>query len=160
MNSDQNRIIKYKTFAMAFSYPDENFEPLRLEYDRLFRANEIWLYSTEYISAHEFQRANELADIMGFYKAFGVEPSNDRPDSIINEFEFMHYLIFKELNAKNIDQKNICKDAQKKFFNLHLYISAKKIADKIILLSQNEFYTEMAKEINEFLEKEKELLKR
>ena len=185
---DKERMIKYKMFAMAFSYPDNAFfsffngltdekVSLASEYDRLFRAGEIWRYGTEYLVKNEFQRQNQLSDIMGFYKAFGVEPDKDRPDSLSGELEFMHYLIFKRLKAlsskgvgvahpvkasskPNVaeDKASICLDAQKKFFAGHLYPAAKKIAEKIISITKNSFYIETAKELNDFMESEKKIL--
>lgn len=166
---DKERMLKYKTFAAAFSYPDEEFfgffpallsekDKLISEYDRLFRAKEVWLYGTEHMAKNEFQRTNYMADIMGFYKAFGVEPDKDRPDSLSGELEFMHYLIFKELRAlerKSEENAFVCLDAQKKFFAEHLYLPAKKLAEKIISLAENDFYTASSKELLQFLESEK-----
>ena len=169
---NKERMLEYKIFAAAFSYPDEKFfkffpdlsakkDSLISEYDRLFRAKEVWLYTVEYIAKNEFQRSNYLADIMGFYKAFGVEPDRDRPDSLSGELEFMHYLIFKNIHAledkegRDVKEKvAICLDAQKKFFAEHLYPAAKKIAEKIISMTENNFYTTIAKEFLEFLESE------
>ena len=167
----KERMIWYKRFSVAFSYPDDNFfsffpilvsekEKLRLEYDRLFRSNEIWLYSAEYSAENEFQRARGLADINGFYKAFGLEPDKDRPDSLVTELEFMHYLIFKELNAPDREKALICFSAQKKFFMEHLLPSAKKIAQAIITQSKNNFYREIAQEMLSFIEPEEKMLSR
>jgi TorA maturation chaperone TorD len=167
------RIIKYKTFAAALSYPDDNFfaffpemlsqkEELTAEYDRLFRAGEIWLYETEYTAENEFQKVNSLADIMGFYHAFGVEPNKERPDSITAEFEFMYYLIYKQTHAlkktdnNSEENKYICFDAQKNFFLEHIYTSSKNIADSIISKSNNNFYITTGREILKFIESEKE----
>mgnify|MGYP000361169170 CR=1 FL=1 len=171
---DIERMCKYKTFAVGFSYPDDDFfsffkdlslekEKIRAEYDRLFRANEIWLYATEYLADNEFQKANYLSDIMGFYKAFGVEPNNDRADSISSEFEFMYYLIFKKLYAENkndsLEKTRICLDAQKKFFTQYLYPAVKKIATIIISRTDSSFYKELCEEALNFLEEEKKYLK-
>lgn len=169
----KERMLRYKTFAVAFSYPDEGFfkffpdlisekDNLTSEYDKLFRTKEIWLYTTEYLAKNEFQRSNYLADIMGFYRAFGVEPDKDRPDSLSGEFEFMHYLIFKLIHAgKGKDAKDkayVCIDAQKKFFSEYLYPAAKKISEAICKQSEKSFYKDMASEMLEFLESEKGFL--
>ena len=165
-SADKERMFKYKVFAAAFSYPDNNFfaffpgiapekEKIMLEYDRLFRAECIWLYSAEHVAENEFQRSNYMADIMGFYRAFGVEPDGDRPDSISSEFEFMHYLIFKEINAPDKEKAFISLDSQKKFFREHLYPVANKIAEKIISQTKNAFYLEVAQDMIKFLESEK-----
>lgn len=175
---DNERMVKYKSFAVWFLYPEESLfelfpqlrskkEKLMSEHDRLFRSQEIWLYTTEYLANNEFQRANYLADIMGFYKAFGTEPNKDRADLLSNELEFMYYLILKKLYAiENYDAKPakekalICINAQKKFFKEHLHEGAKKIAEKIIKGSQKGFYKEKAVELLEFMEEEERFLKK
>lgn len=167
----QERMLKYKTLAVAFLYPDDNLfgifpdirpdrEKLQAEYDRLFRAKEIWLYTTEYLAENEFQRADYLADIMGFYRAFGMDTNKDRPDALPGVLEFMYYLIFKEQRAQATENALICLDAQKKFFTQYVYAPAKKIAETIIAQAQNSFYKEMAEELLEFVESEKKVLAR
>lgn len=175
---DKERMLKYKRFATAFSYPDEGFfaffpellpEKKRIvsEYDRLFRANEIWLYSTEYLAKNEFQKLNYLADIMGFYRAFGVEPDKDRPDSLSCVLEFMHYLVFKRLHALRGDDSRdakekffICLDAEKKFFADYLYLPGLKIAEVMGAKTANNFYVKLANEMGQFLRSEKRFLGR
>jgi len=70
-------------------------------------------------------RAQHLADIAGFYRAFGVEPELERPDFIGTELEFMAWLIRKELHARETygptsDQAEVCRDAQRTFLEDHL----------------------------------------
>jgi len=164
---NKERLSRYKSLAVAFSYPEGSFfdffpeasgekEGLVREYDRLFRAKDIWLYGTEYMSEHEFQRSNYLADISGFYKAFGVETNIERPDALNAELEFMHYLIFKENNAPTREKAEICLDAQRKFFTEHLSPAAKAIAQKILAASENPFYKNAASELIDFLSQEEE----
>ena len=165
----KKRMYTYKMLSVAFSYPDKDFfeffpelipkkESLIREYDRLFRAKEIWLYGTEYTSEHEFQRSNNLSDISGFYRAFGLEIDNDRPDSLEAELEFMHYLIFKEIKAPDKEKAQICADAQRKFFTEHLSPMAKAIAQKIIAETENDFYKTAAGDILEFFAKEDQII--
>lgn len=167
---DKERMLKYKTFSAAFSYPDNVFftffpgllaqkDNLISEYDQLFRAGRVWLYETEHTAENEFQRAHSLSDIMGFYQAFGLEPNKERPDSLSSELEFMHYLIFKEMNAPGEEKSLLCRDVQKKFFQEHLYPAAKKITGAIIQKSKINFYRETAKGLLEFLESEVESFK-
>lgn len=171
------RMLKYKFFAVAFSYPDSEFfklfpylkqekEQLVSEYDRLFRAQEIWLYGTEYLAKSEFQKSNYLADIMGFYKAFGVEPRSDRADLLSSELEFMHYLIFKTTHIRKQGKQSeacakewICRDAQKKFFWEYLHPAAKNIAKAIFDKTENGFYRRISEEMLDFLRKEENVLK-
>lgn len=164
----KKRMHTYKMLSVAFSYPDKDFfeffpelmpekESLIREYDRLFRAKEIWLYGTEYTSEHEFQKSNNLSDIAGFYKAFGLEIDNDRPDSLEAELEFMHYLIFKEINAPDKEKAETCADAQRKFFAEHLSPMARTIAQKIIAETVEGFYKDIAAEMLNFLKSEEGL---
>ncbi len=164
---NKERLSKYKNLAVAFSYPEGGFfdffpeasgekEGLVREYDRLFRAKDIWLYGTEYMSEHEFQRSNYLADISGFYKAFGVETNIERPDALNAELEFMHYLIFKEAKAPTPEKAEICLDAQRKFFTEHLSPAAKAITQKILAAAENPFYKNAASELIDFLAQEEE----
>ena len=165
----QDRLLAYKRFSVAFGFPDDNFlrffqsekkEKLLAEYDLLFRASEIWLYTVEYMAENEFQRVNYLADISGFYRAFGLETDKERPDFLNVELEFMHFLIFKQMYALSSkigspkEKAAICQDAQEKFFNTYLYPGAKKIAEKIISQSEAGFYKRKAIEMLEFLESE------
>ena len=68
-------------------------------------------------------RSQKVADVAGFYLAFGVEPSRDKPerhDHIALELEFMAWLIAKGPLAPDEGKARLTQDAQKKFFAEHL----------------------------------------
>lgn len=85
---------------------------------------------TEYCrSTDAFYRAQELADVNGFYRAFGLErdaQERERADHISNQLAFMAHLIRKEIfAAKSSDpvlreKSALCEEAQHKFFSAHL----------------------------------------
>jgi TorA maturation chaperone TorD len=76
---------------------------------------------TEYVDGKlSFQRAQQLADIAGYYRAFGVEPGAERPDHIALELEFMALLIDLESRAGTKDQLDVSRDAQVRFVQDHL----------------------------------------
>lgn len=84
-------------------------------------------YEAEYDQAHIFQKSQALADIAGFYRAFGLElePTlKDRLDHISVELEFMHFLCLKEAYASAKghpeEQLALCREAQAKFLGDHL----------------------------------------
>jgi TorA maturation chaperone TorD len=87
-------------------------------------------YETEYInSKYAFQRSNSLADVSGFYCAFGLTTSTahpERPDHIVQELEFMAFLLGLERLAADGDatvrqeQLDVCRDAQTRFLRAHL----------------------------------------
>ncbi len=172
--AEDERMVAYKTWAVVFSYPNDSFfaylphlaeerQSIVSEYDRLFRAGLVWLYGAEHLVKNEFQRANLLSDIMGFYTAFGVEPDLDRPDSISCEMDFMHYLIFKRrrLSAEPGDDEakekaEICRHAERKFFVEHLEPAATPIAEKILENTNHPFYVQAAEGLLGFVIREKE----
>ena len=87
-------------------------------------------YETEYINGKfAVQRAQTLADIGGFFRAFGLQSSSNRPerhDHIVLQLEFMALLTFLELramqgeSAPDADNVSVCREAREKFFREHL----------------------------------------
>jgi TorA maturation chaperone TorD len=86
-------------------------------------------YETEYIgSKFAFQRSNGLADINGFYHAFGLTIADgraERPDHVALELEFMASLLALERRAgeagfQNEELISVCRNAQTRFLREHL----------------------------------------
>jgi len=67
------------------------------ERSRLLLLGDCPAYETAY--AHPFSRQRELADISGFYRAFGVQIEGERPDHLAVECEFASLLCTKEAIA-------------------------------------------------------------
>jgi len=84
------------------------------------------LYEQEYGQGEIVQQASELADIAGFYHAFGLEPSEaamDRIDHVSVECEFMSVLCAKEafgLQSENAELSDTSNDGQRAFLRDHL----------------------------------------
>lgn len=59
------------------------------------------LYETAYFGTDPIQQTQRMADVAGFYRAFGVDSSGSdaRPDDLWVELEFMSYLCRKEAYA-------------------------------------------------------------
>ena len=102
---------------------------LQSEHRRVF-SNVITLdcppYETLFGNDHVFAQSHVMGDISGFYKAFGVELSKDiheRLDHLSVEFEFMHFLAYKEsysLCHDGPEKTQIVVEAQKKFLKNHI----------------------------------------
>lgn len=97
------------------------------EYDRVFGlvpTGDCMPYETEYeATAEPFFRAQQMADVAGFYRAFGLEPSRavpERPDYLPLELEFMALLLMKKRLAGGPAQAGVCDEAQRDFFRDHL----------------------------------------
>jgi nitrate reductase assembly molybdenum cofactor insertion protein NarJ len=64
-----------------------------------------------------------LADIAGFYSAFGLAVSRERPDHIVAELEFMSFLLLSEAEARTDgepERAEIAADAARVFLRDHL----------------------------------------
>lgn len=81
-------------------------------------------YETEYGRQHVFGQSQELADIRGFYEAFGVRPrrGGERPDHAACEVEFLAILALKEATAIATgegERVSICREAAARFVADH-----------------------------------------
>lgn len=87
-------------------------------------------YESEYVnSKFTFQRSQTLADVAGFYRAFGMAPSDAHPerhDHVVLELEFVALLIDLERRAADstgpqaVQRRAVCHEAQRKFLAEHL----------------------------------------
>ena len=103
---------------------------MQAEHHRIFShtiSEECPPYETQYGGSENiFQQTQQLGDIAGFYRAFGLEVSDEareRPDHLSLELEFMGFLIYKEASARQAQEEEkveVCRDAQRKFLEEHL----------------------------------------
>lgn len=121
-------LVKNAVRAVADGSEDARQE-LQERYDNLFGhavRGACPAYEMEYGRNEIIRQASDLADLAGFYRAFGMEiadEANGRPDHITVECEFMSALCLKEAYAHSQgDTKNadICVDAQRTFLRDHL----------------------------------------
>lgn len=108
---------------------DEEPRDLQCRYDNVFGhavRGVCPAYEMEYGLHEIIRQAADLADVAGFYKAFGLEfaeGADGRPDHISAECEFLGALCAREAytlthgEEKNVD---ICVDAERAFLKDHL----------------------------------------
>lgn len=105
------------------------------DFDRVFgllSPKECPPYETEFNrDGDDFQRAQQMADVAGFYEAFGLTPSRarpDRPDHIVLELEFVSLLLTKKRLARVArpddlaaeEHLEVCDKARRDFVGEHL----------------------------------------
>ena len=125
-------------------------------------------YETEYCrQTLTFYRAQQLADIAGFYCAFGLEPSGEVPerqDHLSVELEFMAHLIHKQLFAAASsdpvlqEKASLCAEAQKEFFQTHLAWWVPAFAVLLRREASGPLYSALALALSSFLPAERVLL--
>ncbi len=122
-----NEIIrKSNLFQLRLDIRQTSLENLQSDYRHTFGIAGSLCYETEYGLPHEYQQSQEMADLAGFYKAFGFSTGGairERPDHIAVELEFLCMLALKEgyaIEQGNEEHEAMCIAAQTKFLAEHL----------------------------------------
>lgn len=90
---------------------------LQHDYIRLFEVGAGRPYCPLYEGAHRGGRMKIMEELVRFYEHFGLKPApGDQPDHLCAEFQFMHYLTFKEVALRAEDLRI----AQRDFLYRHL----------------------------------------
>ncbi len=148
-----------------------DYEGLVAEHSRLFEPRsklQVPPYETEYTLAespqHALSQPAHLSDIAGFYKAFGLAISEERPDRVdhvATELEFMHILALKESIAIEGDETEhieIVRDAQLKFMNDHLGRWTGQFRDRMADADEGGFYIALAEMLDLWVKLDKAYL--
>lgn len=122
-----NEVLKKLGWQIApLTLPSLSLAEWQEAHRRTFGAAGSLCYETEYGLPHEYRQSQELADLGGFYHAFGFEvggAKRERGDHIAVELEFMYVLALKELLAYTNQQPEkveICTSAEALFLQDHL----------------------------------------
>ncbi len=95
-------------------------------------------------------RSQRLADIAGFYQAFGLQVSNragERLDHVTVEAEFLYVLLAKEaaaLQEGNQEAPEICREARRTFFEEHVSWWLPAFSRLLSRIAPAGFYQELA----------------
>ncbi len=118
-----------KALERVASAPLSSLARLQSSFEALFGhtvRGRVCAYETEYSGSAPFQQAQELADIAGFYLAFGLhlsEATGDRPDHVACELEFLEFLSLKEAYAREAPDEEMLQATRavtRKFMREHL----------------------------------------
>lgn len=147
-------LSKLNDFEALFKKKRQKMDDARCDYMSAFDTGRmISPYETEYMSEKVSRKPFELADISGFYKAFGFNVAQDLDnkescDHISIELEFMAILTWKHEYAKNLNQEEnlkIVHDARKAFLKDHLAKWGFFFCEQINRLTGYEFYKKLAR---------------
>jgi len=113
-------------------------------------------YETEYTASHVWMQTQQMADIAGFYRAFGMDTqmTGDRTDSLTAELEFMYILCMKEAIARNDgnqDGVTVCREAQAKFLHEHLAVWLPRFVARLEKGGADGFYLVLARLTERFV---------
>jgi len=122
-------IGELEAYVRSAEFPDD-LARLERTYHALFHLEGgVPLYESVYRGAHEFQWVETLADVSGFYRAFGWEVVEERPDHLSAELEFMHVLALTEVRARaeaergaSREHLEITREAERAFLRDHLAV--------------------------------------
>ena len=115
-----------------------------------------------YSAKHVYQEVQEMADIAGFYRAFGLEISGQRPDDLSAELEFCYLLALKQGHAREQRRRReetICRDAHRAFLHDHLGRWADNIGRRLQVLAPDSPYASFGHLLCAFAAAEIEYLK-
>ena len=105
----------------------------------------------------ELTRTFEMADVAGFYKAFGVEvgDGNERVDHIATELEFMNLLAVKESIALQDEGEGehaeICRNASRAFLRDHLGRWAPRLGECLAAADGDPVYSGAGRLLSAFI---------
>lgn len=128
------------------------------EYHRLFTTGLVCSpYESEHDAMKGIRKGQQLADILGFYQAFGFRSSErlkEFPDHIAVELEFMSLLLLKEVYARlhaSQEQVDLCADAEKKFLQDHLGVWVFDFCCQLERDAESRFYPALSRLLGLFL---------
>lgn len=114
------------------------------------------LHETACGVSEPFQQAQTLADIAGFYRAFGLEVASgtgERADHLAIELEFMHYLAYREayaLERHGAERVALIRNGERQFLQDHLARWAPVVA-RAVAARANGVLGAAARVLEEFL---------
>lgn len=149
--------------AAALARPDADLEQLLAEYRRLFghtARGEVPAYETEYGEEALFQQPQEMGDLAGFMRAFGLtlrHDAHERIDHVSCECEFFSFLACKEAYAiehRDEEMRAATVHAGTLFLRDHLGRFAPAFTRRIERADAAGFYARLGRLLGAFVEVE------
>ena len=137
-----------------------NLEPLEVDFAKLFVGPYKLAaapYGSVYLEGERKMMGNSTIDAKNRYQEAGLDTAinfKDAPDHIAVELEFMHFLIFKEMEAIDLGDDNIIITYllyQQSFLNDHLGAWVSEFTDKVTNNARTSFYQNLARATEAFV---------
>lgn len=109
-------------------------ENLKYAWTMLFARGTVPPYETSYMTPSMVGHTNELADIAGFFRAFGLEVVGERPDHLLPQLEFASLVAMREslaIEEASQDVYEVVHSARATFFRDHLGCWVDEFAEKL-----------------------------
>ena len=138
----------------------DSIEKLTVEHARLFvgpYSLEAPPYGSVYMESERRIMGNSTMDVIKRYQQSGLamaEDFKDAPDHIAAELEFMHFLIYKEIEAINhgdAGQVYTCLLNQQSFLADHLGAWVSEFVGKVVDNAKTTFYQNLARATDTFI---------
>jgi TorA maturation chaperone TorD len=114
-------------------------------------------YETDFVARDVWRQGQELADLSGFYRAFGMEVRKERPDGAAVELEFLHVLAFKAgwaLAHEEADHVEVCDRAERAFLEQHVLRWLPGLVERLRVIAGGGPYEAVARFVGELLRAE------
>lgn len=150
--------------AFAAGAEREELEASHVRVFTLSCSPDVPTFETAFLSNDPIQQTMRMADIAGFYRAWGVDPAEPgwRPDDISVELEFMGYLCRKQVHAaEHMGAPRVAqaRKAQRTFLQEHLGRWGAPLGRRISSRAMAEpFYFAVGDALSEWLDLECERL--
>lgn len=118
-------------------------------------------YEVAYVSSEVFRQTQEMADIAGFYRAFGAgiaERDPERVDHISVELSFMQLLCLKEAYAagqRETEHLQVSRKAQRAFLRDHLLCWAPALAGRLATIGGASIHGDAGRLLLTWLDRER-----
>ncbi|GEM_PF-4102609 len=145
----ENNITGINKILLSFSVDKKVLEELQAEHFRLFGPDPLCPLEISHWTkgSNIFMQPRQMAEMAGFYKAFGLDMSeNLEVDNLSVAFEFLSYLCLKLLNALNKcddDNAEITEKAIDSFRIEFVLPGLKNFVESIKTNSKTGFYKEL-----------------
>ena len=138
----------------------DGIELMKVDYAKLFVGPFSLLappYGSVYLEGGGVVMGNSTADVQKWYQATGLDVDaqfKDAPDHVAAELEFMHFLIFKEMEvAEQEETEGVIKylKMQRSFLEYHLGAWVSDFAENVVNNAQTTYYRNLARATKAFV---------